>query len=66
MLLQTSPALYTTRIPEGVPDEVAGPIMCAASTMHRALKEARLTSGKWVVFPGGGGGVGIQGVQLAK
>jgi propanol-preferring alcohol dehydrogenase len=62
----TSPALYTSRIPEGVSDEVAGPIMCSASTMHRALIEAGLKPGAWVVFPGGGGGVGIQGIQLAK
>ena len=55
-----------SRIPEGVPDEVAGPIMCSASTMHRALKDAQLKPGDFVVFPGGGGGVGIQGVQLAK
>ena len=61
-----SPAIYTTRIPDGVPDEVAGPIMCSASTMHRALIEADLKPSNWVVFPGGGGGVGIQGVQLAK
>ncbi len=43
-----------------------GPIMCSASTMHRALIESGLGPGSWVVFPGGGGGVGIQGVQLAK
>jgi len=56
--------------------------MCSASTMHRALIDSGLKSGQWVVFPGkpfptfetialtinrgGGGGVGIQGVQLAK
>ncbi|KAK4912159.1 hypothetical protein LTR49_019347 [Elasticomyces elasticus] len=34
--------------------------------MHRALIESNLKPGNWVVFPGGGGGVGIQGVQLAK
>jgi len=62
----TSPAVYTSRIPDGVPDEVAGPIMCSASTMHRALIDSGLKPGNWVVFPGGGGGVGIQGVQLAK
>lgn len=62
----TSPARYTSRIPDGVPDEVAGPIMCSASTMHRALVDSGLKPGSWVVFPGGGGGVGIQGVQLAK
>lgn len=62
----TSPAIYTSRIPDGVPDEVAGPIMCSASTMHRALIDSGLKPGNWVVFPGGSGGVGIQGVQLAK
>jgi len=62
----TSPAMYTSRIPDGVSDEVAGPIMCSASTMHRALVDSGLKPGQWVVFPGGGGGVGIQGVQLAK
>lgn len=62
----TSPAIYTSRIPDGVPDEVAGPIMCSASTMHRALVDSGLKAGNWVVFPGGGGGVGIQGVQLAR
>jgi D-arabinose 1-dehydrogenase-like Zn-dependent alcohol dehydrogenase len=44
----------------------SGPIMCSASTMHRALVDSGLKPGNWVVFPGGGGGVGIQGVQLAK
>lgn len=34
--------------------------------MHRALIDSGLKSGQFVVFPGGGGGVGIQGVQLAK
>lgn len=40
--------------------------MCSASTMHRALVDSGLKPGQWVVFPGGGGGVGIQGVQLAR
>lgn len=34
--------------------------------MHRALVDSGLKPGNWVVFPGGGGGVGIQGLQLAK
>ncbi|PQE27680.1 Polyketide synthase enoylreductase protein [Rutstroemia sp. NJR-2017a BBW] len=62
----TSPARYTSPIPEGVNDYVAGPIMCSASTMHRALIDSRLKASQFVIFPGGGGGVGIQGVQLAK
>lgn len=39
--------------------------MCSASTMYSSLKESGLTAGDWAVFPGGGGGTGIQGVQLA-
>lgn len=61
-----SPARYTSPIPDGVSDEVAGPIMCSASTIYRSLIEADLTPGSYACFPGGGGGVGIQGVQLAK
>jgi len=61
-----SPARYTSPIPDGVDDFIAGPIMCSASTVYRSLVESRLQPGEWAVFPGGGGGVGIQGVQLAK
>ena len=46
-------------------DYVAGPVMCSASTVYTALKESGLRPGQWACFPGGGGGVGIQGVQLA-
>jgi propanol-preferring alcohol dehydrogenase len=61
-----SPARYASRIPEGIPDEIAAPIMCSASTMMRSLIESGLEPGQWACFPGGGGGVGIQGVQIAK
>jgi len=40
--------------------------MCSGLTAYGALKNSRLKPGNWVVFPGGGGGVGIQGVQIAK
>lgn len=33
--------------------------------MYTSLKESGLKAGQWACFPGGGGGVGIQGVQLA-
>lgn len=46
-------------------DYVAGPVMCSASTIYTSIKESGLRPGQWAVFPGGGGGVGIQGVQLA-
>lgn len=39
--------------------------MCSAATAYTSLKESNLKPGNWAVFPGGGGGVGIQGVQLA-
>ncbi|KAJ9610497.1 hypothetical protein H2200_005274 [Cladophialophora chaetospira] len=61
-----SPENYTTLIPDGVSDYVAGPVMCSASTIYTSLKESDLRPGQWAVFPGGGGGVGIQGVQLAS
>jgi len=62
----SSPERYTTLIPDGVSDHVAGPIMCSASTIYTSIKESKLRPGQWAVFPGGGGGVGIQGVQLAE
>lgn len=61
----SSPERYTTLIPDGVSDYVAGPIMCSASTIYTSIKAAKLRPGQWAIFPGGGGGVGIQGVQLA-
>lgn len=45
---------------------MAGPIMCSASTVYSSIKESGIRPGQWACFPGGGGGVGIQGVQLAK
>lgn len=40
--------------------------MCSGSTIYRSLIESQLKAGDWAVFPGGGGGVGHMGVQLAK
>lgn len=61
-----SPAKYTTRIPDSVDDFTAGPIMCSGSTILRSLYESELKAGNWAVFPGGGGGVGHMGIQIAK
>ena len=61
----SSPERYTTLIPDGVSDYVAGPIMCSAATIYTSIKASKLRPGQWAIFPGGGGGVGIQGVQLA-
>ena len=40
--------------------------MCAGVTAYRSLIESNYQLGSWVVFPGGGGGVGIMAVQIAK
>ncbi|KAF2692043.1 GroES-like protein [Lentithecium fluviatile CBS 122367] len=61
-----SPARYTQRIPEGVDDFIAGPIMCSGSTIYCSIKESGLRPGDWAVLPGAGGGVGHMGVQLAR
>ncbi|KAI1329333.1 alcohol dehydrogenase 1 [Xylariaceae sp. FL0255] len=61
-----SPERYTAIIPDGISDYIAGPIMCSASTVYTSIKESGLRPGQWACFPGGGGGVGIQGVQLAS
>lgn len=60
-----SPERYTTILPDGISDFVAGPIMCSASTAYTSIKESNLKPGQWALFLGGGSGVGIQGVQLA-
>ncbi|RMZ82582.1 hypothetical protein DV738_g1519, partial [Chaetothyriales sp. CBS 135597] len=57
---------YTTRIPEGVSDEEAGPIMCGGVTAYTAVKRANIRPGQWIVIPGAGGGLGHFGVQYAK
>ncbi|KAF2270171.1 alcohol dehydrogenase 1 [Lojkania enalia] len=62
----TSPERYTTLIPDGVSDYIAGPVMCSASTIYTSIKDSKVEPGDWAVFPGGGGGVGMQGIQLAK
>jgi propanol-preferring alcohol dehydrogenase len=65
----STPARYASPIHathEEVSDFVAAPIMCSASTMVRSLTDSGLIPGNWAAFPGGAGGVGIQGVQIAK
>ena len=40
---------YTTRIPEGVADEEAGPIMCGGVTAYTACKRSAVKPGQWIV-----------------
>ncbi|KAF4472614.1 Alcohol dehydrogenase 5 [Fusarium albosuccineum] len=57
---------YTTKIPDGVSDEEAGPIMCGGVTAYTACKRSQVKPGQWIVLPGAGGGLGHFAVQYAK
>ncbi|EST05407.2 Alcohol dehydrogenase GroES-like protein [Kalmanozyma brasiliensis GHG001] len=59
-------ARYLTKIPDDVALDQAASILCAGVTIYRALKEAHLQPGNWVVIPGSGGGLGHLGVQYAQ
>lgn len=59
-------AKYTTRIPKGVSDEEAGPLMCGGVTAYTACKRSAVRPGQWIVLPGAGGGLGHLAVQYAK
>ncbi len=51
-------ARYATRLPDGVSDEEAGPIMCGGVTAYVACKGSQVRPGQWLVLPGAGGGLG--------
>ncbi|CAJ0551352.1 Ff.00g112820.m01.CDS01 [Fusarium sp. VM40] len=57
---------YTSRIPDGVLDEEAGPIMCGGVTAYTACKRSGVAPGQWIVLPGAGGGIGHFAIQYAK
>ncbi|KAF2464403.1 alcohol dehydrogenase [Lindgomyces ingoldianus] len=57
---------YATRLPDGVKDEEAGPIMCGGVTAYVACKRSAVKPGQWIVLPGAGGGLGHLAVQYAK
>lgn len=60
------PAAYASRIPDGVDDFDAAPIMCSGTTAYHSLRASGLVVGQWAVFPGAGGGVGHMALQMAR
>jgi alcohol dehydrogenase, propanol-preferring len=60
-----SQACITPKIPEAIPMEKAGPLLCAGVTIFRGLKLSGASSGDWIVISGAGGGLGHLGVQFA-
>jgi propanol-preferring alcohol dehydrogenase len=58
-------AAFVIRLPESLDFVEAAPILCAGVTPYRALKEAAIKAGEWVVISGIGG-LGHLAVQYAK
>lgn len=59
---------YTSQlspIPASLSLRDAAPILCAGVTVYKALLEAHLKAGEWVVVPGAGGGLGHLLIQYA-
>lgn len=54
-------------IPDGVPSEVAAPLLCAGLSLAGAVSlcEPEVKKGEWVAIVGAGGGLGHIGVQIA-
>ena len=61
-----APAHYVTPIPDGLPSDVAAPLLCGGVTVYSALKKARVQPGDWVVIPGAGGGLGHLALQIGS
>ncbi|GAD98038.1 hypothetical protein ANI_1_1334144 [Paecilomyces variotii No. 5] len=57
---------YMLRIPEGLDSAEAAPILCAGTTVYRALRTSELSPGQWVAIVGAGGGLGHLAIQYAK
>jgi len=60
-----APAAYVARIPDGISDVDAAPILCAGVTTYKALKVANVKPGEWVAIYGIGG-LGHIALQYAK
>lgn len=60
-----APAAYVARIPDGLSDVDAAPILCAGVTTYKALKVANVKPGEWVAIYGIGG-LGHVALQYAK
>ncbi|GAA5919329.1 hypothetical protein JCM1841_004341 [Sporobolomyces salmonicolor] len=59
-------ARHVTPIPEGLPLDVASPILCAGVTVWKAIKNSNTKAGDFIVIAGAGGGLGHLAVQYAS
>ncbi len=56
---------YAVKVPDGLDPAQASSITCAGVTTYKAIKEAKVEPGQWVVLYGAGG-IGNLSVQYAK
>ncbi|KAI0431390.1 alcohol dehydrogenase [Xylaria sp. FL1042] len=57
---------YLTILPDDIDPVVIGPVLCAGLTTYKAVKNANVKAGDWVVVVGAGGGLGHLAVQYAR
>ncbi|TQB67919.1 hypothetical protein MPDQ_004382 [Monascus purpureus] len=57
---------YTSKIPDGVTDEEAAPILCGGVTAYSACKRSGVKTGQWIALIGAGGGLGHLAIQYAR
>ncbi|KAJ9273350.1 hypothetical protein DTO271D3_2412 [Paecilomyces variotii] len=57
---------YLTLLPQDVDPVVIGPVLCAGVTAYKAVLNANVRAGQWIVVVGAGGGLGHLAVQYAK
>ncbi|KKY27253.1 putative alcohol dehydrogenase [Phaeomoniella chlamydospora] len=55
-----------TLLPDDIDPVVMGPVLCAGVTAYKAVKNAHIKPGEWVVISGAGGGLGHLAVQYAR
>jgi alcohol dehydrogenase, propanol-preferring len=60
-----APATHTTKIPDGLSSTEVAPLFCAGVTVHRALKQAKISPGQRLAVLGVGG-LGHLAVQIGR
>jgi D-arabinose 1-dehydrogenase-like Zn-dependent alcohol dehydrogenase len=49
---------YLTILPDDIDPKVIGPVLCAGVTAYKAVLNANIRAGNWLVVVGAGGGLG--------
>lgn len=57
---------YLTLLPSDIDPRLAGPALCAGVTAYKAVENANISKGQWLVVVGAGGGLGHFAIQYGK